>query len=881
MSTRKRRAPGVSPQAPTQTYPQDMAMPSDPYLASWDDTTLNPDLSAFHDPTLYDTYGAALASAARGHSRVVSLDGQLNGTETNGGQLVRRNPNHQLTPTTRRNGWDNFGAANEGPPWEAVDDTIEDLEQKAALAKKDAQAKRKQIPPFVQKLSSFLDNNKNENLIRWADDGNSFIVLDEDEFARTLIPELFKHNNYASFVRQLNMYGFHKKVGLSDNSMKASETKAKAPSEYYNKYFKRGRPELLWLIQKPKNPPNGPKRKRDESNKEDSDEDRKYIQDSSGGGGGSSGGYIEELAVRNHEPMAMIPRSEYNSLRVEVRELQQQQKLISNVLTQIKRQNEELYSRATSFQALHDRHEHSINAILTFLATFYNRSLEGDTNGLNLTDMFPASRQQPHGNVVDVDDLPSQEMHRSPQLQRSKRPLAILPAPPPPPVPTSQDVLSSLNTGRATTMSPSTRPTPTPLARSGSRSSFFKPSQPASHHAAAAPTRDSASTQPVKSETPSSLSALIENSEIISAIQSANASANTTTAPQDNSTPFDYAATLANYQPADRQVPLTTQQRADVLSSMTSSTSTAHNNNNTINNALTNHPPPPPTDLSNLLNDLVQYQATQTQLEMLQKLSDEQNSRIQDIQERVLPLSPSGQIPGINDRAQENGTGGGYFGNGTLGEPGSYDLDFDNLVQDQDFYPNGDETNGGVVEGVAAGTTAATPTCTNPPPDFPFDTSTPFDDTSVKPLAKDGGDDHDDSAAATTTDKNATTTTPNHTNANSFLFSDVLHNTPAHSDSVLSGRPCPSHPFPDTDETEPPASHLRLPIGLDPYSPGPSKVDSMASSNATSPAATVEEVEDETRRGLGVGLGKGKDGCRVGGTAATPSSEPSPKRRRR
>jgi heat shock transcription factor len=33
-----------------------------------------------------------------------------------------------------------------------VDDD-EELEQKAAIAKKDAQSKRKQIPPFVQKLS--------------------------------------------------------------------------------------------------------------------------------------------------------------------------------------------------------------------------------------------------------------------------------------------------------------------------------------------------------------------------------------------------------------------------------------------------------------------------------------------------------------------------------------------------------------------------------------------------------------------------------------------------------------------------------------------------------------------------------------------------------
>src|SRR5258706_14708640 len=101
-------------------------------------------------------------------------------------------------------------------------------------------------------VNSFLDESKNTDLIRWSNRGDSFVVLDEDEFAKTLIPELFKHNNYASFVRQLNMYGFHKRVGLSDNSMKASERKNKSPSEYYNPYFKQGHPNLLWLINKPK-----------------------------------------------------------------------------------------------------------------------------------------------------------------------------------------------------------------------------------------------------------------------------------------------------------------------------------------------------------------------------------------------------------------------------------------------------------------------------------------------------------------------------------------------------------------------------------------------------------------------------------------------------
>ncbi|KAF1850866.1 heat shock factor protein HSF8 [Cucurbitaria berberidis CBS 394.84] len=747
MSTRKRRAPGASPQAPSQTYQQDIPTPNDAYM-NWNDPAMSTDLSGFDDPSLYDTYGAGMTAAGGGggHNRVVSLeDGAAD--MNMGQQLVRRNPNQQLAPAPRRNQWDGYPSPS--PQWEAVDD-IEELEQKAAVAKKDAQLKRKQIPPFVQKLSSFLDNNKNENLIRWSDDGNSFIVLDEDEFARTLIPELFKHNNYASFVRQLNMYGFHKKVGLSDNSMKASETKAKAPSEYFNKYFKRGRPELLWLIQKPKNPTAGPKRKREDEGKGDSDDERKYVQDTGGGG------YVEELAVRGNEQMAMIPRSEYNSLRVEVRELQQQQKLISNVLTQIKRQNEELYSRATSFQALHDRHENSINAILTFLATFYNRSLEGNANGMNLADMFPAARQQPHGNVVDVDDFPPPEPNKSPMLQRSKRPLAILPAPPT----TQQDLLSPMVTGRATTMSPTTRPIPSPITRPGSRQSAFKPSIPPRQQSAypVSQGKDDLSSLPLKVESPSTLSPLPENDAIMSAIQNANANAGQTSqAPQ-----FDYAAALSNYQTQDGNVPLTAQQRNDALSVIANNISAQN-----TNNALTN---PDPPEMSNLINDLVQYQATQQQLELLQKMSDQQNARVQRIQERIQPLSPSGQIPGMEDTS--------YFGNTGIGEPGQYDLDFDALVQDQDYFPNNNNNN---VTTQANGNNNVA----NGLPDFNFDTpSAGFDGTS----------------------------------ADAFNFNPGVGEDDSH-----------LHVAVDDGVTE-------------------NRIESLGSSNATSPAATVEEVEDETRR---------------------------------
>ena len=584
--------------------------------------------------------------------------------------------------------------------------------------------------------------------------------MDEDEFARTLIPELFKHNNYASFVRQLNMYGFHKKVGLSDNSMKASETKAKAPSEYYNKYFKRGRPELLWLIQKPKNPPTGPKRKRDEENKGDSDEDRKYIQDTGGGG------YVEEVAVRGNEQMAMIPRSEYNSLRVEVRELQQQQKLISNVLTQIKRQNEELYSRATSFQALHDRHENSINAILTFLATFYNRSLEGNANGMNLADMFPSARQQPHGNVVDVDDYPMQDAHKASQLQRNKRPLAILPAPAPAPAPNQQEYLAPTTTGRATTVSPTTRPLASPIMRPGSRQQGLRPSVPHNRQQSqsAFPDqqgRDNIPGSHVKTESPSNGASLPGNDAIMSAIQNANASAGQST----NQTPhFDYAAALSNYQTQDGHVPLTQQQRNDVLSQIVNNTAAQN-----TDNALTN---PNPPEVSRLFDDLAQYQATQQQLEMLQKLSDQQNSKIQNIHDRILPLSPTGRIEGIGDQNS-------YFDPNGLGEPGQYDLNMDNFVHDDDFFTD-NPTNADGTQAHVNGNTVL--------PDFNFDASASLDEPT----------------------------------ADTFTFPDI------------NGGDDPTH--------------LGVGVMADDSTESSTRVDSLGSSTTTSPAATVEEVEDETRK---------------------------------
>ena len=44
--------------------------------------------------------------------------------------------------------------------------------------------------------------------ICWSDDNKTFWVSNIEQFSRLVLPMYFRHNNYASFVRQLNMYAF-------------------------------------------------------------------------------------------------------------------------------------------------------------------------------------------------------------------------------------------------------------------------------------------------------------------------------------------------------------------------------------------------------------------------------------------------------------------------------------------------------------------------------------------------------------------------------------------------------------------------------------------------------------------------------------------------
>ena len=89
------------------------------------------------------------------------------------------------------------------------------------------------VPSFLLKTYEIVSDPGYSDIVSWNKAGDAFVITKTNEFWEKILPVYFKHKNLSSFVRQLNMYGFHK-------------TKYKNNEQCFtHKFFRRDNKKLL------------------------------------------------------------------------------------------------------------------------------------------------------------------------------------------------------------------------------------------------------------------------------------------------------------------------------------------------------------------------------------------------------------------------------------------------------------------------------------------------------------------------------------------------------------------------------------------------------------------------------------------------------------
>jgi len=97
-----------------------------------------------------------------------------------------------------------------------------------------------EVPGFVRTVYTLL-TVCDSKIISWSEDGTKIVIKSPDRFAREVCPKFFRHRNFNSFTRLLNMYQFHK---VPSNRRESKEVCFAHP------HFQRGREDMLPLVQR-------------------------------------------------------------------------------------------------------------------------------------------------------------------------------------------------------------------------------------------------------------------------------------------------------------------------------------------------------------------------------------------------------------------------------------------------------------------------------------------------------------------------------------------------------------------------------------------------------------------------------------------------------
>ncbi|KAM9665591.1 heat shock factor protein 2 isoform 2-T2 [Trichechus inunguis] len=219
------------------------------------------------------------------------------------------------------------------------------------------------VPAFLSKLWTLVEEAHTNEFITWSQvqNGQSFLVLDEQRFAKEILPKYFKHNNMASFVRQLNMYGFRKVVHIDSGIIKQERD---GPVEFQHPYFKQGQDDLLENI----------KRK-------------------------VSSTKPEENKIRQEDLTKIMSSAQ---------KVQIKQETIESRLSELKSENESLWKEVSELRAKHAQQQQVIRKIVQFIVTLVQnnqlvslkrkRPLLLNTNGAQKKNLFQHIVKEPADN---------------------------------------------------------------------------------------------------------------------------------------------------------------------------------------------------------------------------------------------------------------------------------------------------------------------------------------------------------------------------------------------------------------------------------------------------------------------------------------------------
>ena len=98
------------------------------------------------------------------------------------------------------------------------------------------------ISGFIVKLFDIVNREENQPYVGWSKEHHlqAFTIKDPVDFSTIVLPKYFKHTNFCSFVRQLNIYGF-KKLEFGHGAV------------FMHKCFRADMPQLLPQIRRRKN----------------------------------------------------------------------------------------------------------------------------------------------------------------------------------------------------------------------------------------------------------------------------------------------------------------------------------------------------------------------------------------------------------------------------------------------------------------------------------------------------------------------------------------------------------------------------------------------------------------------------------------------------